>query len=71
MENFLASYAIKLKGICSMMLDGCKREPSLKMQLNMNEEMSMTSVETSVVSFTPLTLYLHGKTTSQRSFFLL
>jgi hypothetical protein len=54
-----------------MVLDGCKTAPSLKTQLNMNDEMPVTLVEVSVVSFTALTLYLFGTTTSQRDFLLL
>ena len=54
-----------------MMLDGYKTAPSLKMPLNMNDKMSVTLVEMSVVSFTALTLYLFGTTTSQRGFLLL
>jgi len=54
-----------------MMLDGCKRATSPKMQLNMNDEMSITSAEMSVVSFTALTLYLLDTTTSQSGFSLL
>ena len=53
------------------MLDGCKGARSLKTQLNMIYEMSVTSVEMSVVSFKALTLYLLGTTTSQGGFLLL
>jgi len=54
-----------------MMLDVCKKAPSLKTRLNMIYEMSETSAEMSAVSFTALTLYLLGTTTSKRGFLLL